>query len=352
MLFGKSFLSLFPIGRFLLFLRESSLETSKLLFGFAIVPGVLDRSAIRSGEIGFEPDINPQVFARRDVFDFALGIHTELAVVAICASDDPNTFDVLHGKCVDALIGIANQFETPNPTAIGEGDVPSIGFQFPSRGFVLDAPVVALKPGIALLAGFLVFAVVIEARNSKPRTISRRLTGLRVELSRKGGLFGKDCTIGLQVVFGGTTLVHPQAQRLVADELDNFADIDVKRTEQVLTNLLGNAVKYSPQGGPITLTITQDTATRAVQISVQDRGIGIPGHQQAQIFGRFTRADNALAWGISGTGLGLYLCRELVERQGGRLWFESEEGVGSTFFVTLPLASSEQKKEASSTGDE
>ena len=55
------------------------------------------------------------------------------------------------------------------------------------------------------------------------------------------------------------------------------------------------------------------------------------------IFGRFTRAKNALALKIDGTGLGLYLCRELVERQGGRLWFESVEGRGSTFFITLPL---------------
>ncbi|HLZ59920.1 MAG TPA: PAS domain-containing sensor histidine kinase, partial [Ktedonosporobacter sp.] len=114
------------------------------------------------------------------------------------------------------------------------------------------------------------------------------------------------------------------------------AHVDVKRAEQVLMNLIGNAIKYSPQGGPILITIKEEPMAQGVQIRVQDKGIGIPKHQQAQIFGRFIRADNALAWGISGTGLGLYLCRELVERQGGRLWFESEEGVGSTFFVSLP----------------
>jgi signal transduction histidine kinase len=60
-------------------------------------------------------------------------------------------------------------------------------------------------------------------------------------------------------------------------------------------------------------------------------------HQQARLFGRFERADNAQILGIGGTGLGLYLCRELIERQGGRIWFESVEGEGSTFFFTLPL---------------
>jgi signal transduction histidine kinase len=124
------------------------------------------------------------------------------------------------------------------------------------------------------------------------------------------------------------------------------ANIDARRVEQVLTNLIGNAIKYSPQSGTITITISEQTATQTVQISVQDTGIGIPKHQHAQIFGRFIRADNARAWGISGTGLGLYLCRELVEQQQGHLWFESEEGVGSTFFVTLPLVPAEQADDA------
>ena len=117
------------------------------------------------------------------------------------------------------------------------------------------------------------------------------------------------------------------------------ADIDPERIEQVLTNLIGNAIKYSPDGGEVIITVWEETTTQAVGISVKDHGIGIPRHQHAQIFGRFMRADNATTWGISGTGLGLYLCRELVERHEGRLWFESEEGAGSTFSFTLPLAS-------------
>jgi signal transduction histidine kinase len=124
-----------------------------------------------------------------------------------------------------------------------------------------------------------------------------------------------------------------------APEYPLVADMDLERMEQVLTNLIGNALKYSPQGGPITITLCANAQGTTVQVSVKDQGIGIPRHQQAQIFGRFIRADNARAYGIGGTGLGLYLCRELVERHGGRLWFESEEGKGSTFSFTLPLVS-------------
>jgi PAS domain S-box-containing protein len=118
------------------------------------------------------------------------------------------------------------------------------------------------------------------------------------------------------------------------------ASIDPQRIEQVLSNLLTNAIKYSPQGGSIVVSVGTDGADHAGEIRVQDAGIGIPLHQQARIFGRFMRAENAQAAGISGTGLGLYLCRALIEQHDGRLWFESEEGVGTTFFVHLPLTAS------------
>ena len=115
--------------------------------------------------------------------------------------------------------------------------------------------------------------------------------------------------------------------------------VDPRRIEQVLVNLLGNAITYSPEGGPIEVSIRADDTTHEALLSVRDQGIGIPQRDLAQIFERFARAANAQAHGIGGTGLGLYLCRELIKLHGGRIWVESTEGQGSTFFVTFPLLS-------------
>jgi signal transduction histidine kinase len=116
------------------------------------------------------------------------------------------------------------------------------------------------------------------------------------------------------------------------------AMIDRQRIEQVITNLINNAIKYSPDGGTIEITACEKRESQQqALLSVRDEGIGIPFEQQGRIFGRFERAENARKREIKGTGLGLYLCRELIERNGGRIWFESTEGQGSTFYVLLPL---------------
>jgi signal transduction histidine kinase len=115
-------------------------------------------------------------------------------------------------------------------------------------------------------------------------------------------------------------------------------DVDHIRIEQVVSNVLSNAVKYSPQEGSIEVSLWEELEPHALLLSVRDHGIGIPISQQARIFGRFVRAENAREMEIAGTGLGLYLSRELVELHGGHLWFESTEGTGTTFFLKIPIS--------------
>ncbi|EFH83950.1 multi-sensor signal transduction histidine kinase [Ktedonobacter racemifer DSM 44963] len=136
-----------------------------------------------------------------------------------------------------------------------------------------------------------------------------------------------------------TTECHTLTLHIFTDHF--VVDIDQQRIEQVLTNIIGNAIKYSPLGGVIQIDVDAQQQN-TVLVSVKDTGIGIPEQQQGQIFGRFMRADNALNEGIAGTGLGLYLCRELVERHGGHTWFESMEGEGSTFYLSFPVSSSQK----------
>jgi len=114
------------------------------------------------------------------------------------------------------------------------------------------------------------------------------------------------------------------------------ARADPEKLNQVLVNLLDNAIKYSPDGGPITVSVT--SRERRVHLAVRDRGLGIPRSEQQRVFEKFYRVDPHLVHGAGGTGLGLYISRELVERMDGRIGLDSGEGDGSTFFVELPRA--------------
>jgi signal transduction histidine kinase len=105
------------------------------------------------------------------------------------------------------------------------------------------------------------------------------------------------------------------------------------RLRQVIGNLISNAIKYSPQGGVVEVSADQENGS--VRVEVRDEGMGIPLSQQSQIFTKFFRGD-APASGITGTGLGLAVSRDIVESHGGRIGFKSAEGKGTTFFVELP----------------
>ena len=111
--------------------------------------------------------------------------------------------------------------------------------------------------------------------------------------------------------------------------------VDALRLRQVVTNLTMNAVKYSPSGGSITVRCRERGADNII-IEIVDHGLGIPPDQVGKLFKKFERVRTTEHMAISGTGLGLYICRLIVEGHGGQIWVESELGKGSTFGLSLP----------------
>ena len=112
-------------------------------------------------------------------------------------------------------------------------------------------------------------------------------------------------------------------------------DVDSDRLSQVVTNLVANAIKYSPDESPVRVSVGQRDGVALIE--VHDRGQGIPKDQQKRIFETFYRSPDAEAARKSGWGLGLAICKDIVERHEGCIWCESQVGEGSTFFVELPL---------------
>lgn len=123
---------------------------------------------------------------------------------------------------------------------------------------------------------------------------------------------------------------------LTSDTPAAVVSVDLDRIEQVLANLIENAAKYSPDGGPITITIAG--VDHGIRISVTDSGIGLPAESLETIFEPFSRAENAIRDNVPGLGLGLYICASIVRRHGGRIEAESAgEGHGTTFHLWLPI---------------
>lgn len=170
----------------------------------------------------------------------------------------------------------------------------------------------------------------------------RRLRDLVLELLdvtrlESGALLGEMHAVDLGTLVRG--LSERQADwgrvRLHLPETPIVVSLDMVRFEQVITNLVDNALKYSPHDSPVDLR-AERRQTEAV-ISVTDRGIGVPRSDHVLIFDRFHRAPNVDDRRFAGMGLGLYIARTIVQEHGGRIWVDSEPGVGSTFFVSLPL---------------
>jgi signal transduction histidine kinase len=134
-----------------------------------------------------------------------------------------------------------------------------------------------------------------------------------------------------------------------------YVRADRRRVEQVLQNLLDNAIKYSPEGGPIVVrvgeTLAREGRPEMALVTVHDQGVGMSSEAATRVFQRFYQAGTVPVRGHVGLGLGLYISRGIVTRHGGEMWVESKEGKGSTFAFTLPLSTSRRETSARQQSD-
>jgi len=182
--------------------------------------------------------------------------------------------------------------------------------------------------------------VVAKESDRLARTVNAILWASRLDSGALTAVIERCEPLGLagDVVAAQRAHLPPEIRlELHAEQPLPEVDADPDKVRQVLANLVDNAVKYSPDGGVVRVTLAP-VEGRRVRFSVADEGLGIPPSEQRRIFEKFYRLDPNMIRGIGGTGLGLYICRELVRRMHGRIWVDSELGRGSTFSFELPVA--------------
>ncbi len=162
--------------------------------------------------------------------------------------------------------------------------------------------------------------------------ISRIETGKKFEINRQKLVINDILEASLNETF---SLAKERKVEIAREKTDGSFQlwIDPDKIKQVLDNLISNAIKYTPEGGMIKISCRKEK--NKVIFSVKDNGVGIPKHQQKRIFEKFFRADNAVSKETDGNGLGLYIAKAIVEAHNGKIWFESEENKGTTFYFSL-----------------
>jgi signal transduction histidine kinase len=148
------------------------------------------------------------------------------------------------------------------------------------------------------------------------------------------------CDVQACVATAAQTMANLAEQRTIRLDVAVDADLpaawaDADRLEQVLLNLISNAIKFTPEGGAVTVTATADA--ESVQVAVLDTGVGIAPEDRPLLFRPFTQLDMSMTRSVGGVGIGLSICAAIVHAHGGRIDVESELGRGSRFWFTLPL---------------
>jgi signal transduction histidine kinase len=179
----------------------------------------------------------------------------------------------------------------------------------------------------------------LEVTITAANLINDLLDTARIEEGRFG--YKPEMQDFLPVVEKVVTATRPNAERkkiAFSISMPNVLPavfIDAEKIGIVIDNLVNNAIKYTPEGGAVALTVRK--RARDIEVSIADTGIGIPKEQQRHVFDQFFRARNAKLYVTTGTGLGLYMAKNIVENHGGTMDFTSAENEGTTFRFTIPL---------------
>lgn len=269
-------------------------------------------------------------FATTDLnrpFDTAdLNTATELAYRTALAIDNARLYQeaqqAIHAR--DEFLSIAaHELKTPVTSVLGYGEMLQLRFQ--------RIPELSSRDQRAV-------RTIVQQAERLSRLVTLLLDIARLET----GHFSLDlqlldlCTIAERVADQIDLMLEDHTLEIVSDNEPLLIEGDDLRLEQAILNLVQNAVKYSPEGGPIIMQLGR-TAEYAT-VAVIDQGLGIPAEVHDQLFNRFFRANIHNPVSVQGMGIGLYVVKEVVSHHGGRVEVESIEGVGSTFTLYLPLA--------------
>ncbi|MBA3539214.1 MAG: GAF domain-containing protein, partial [Deltaproteobacteria bacterium] len=252
------------------------------------------------------------------------------------------------GRYTAADLGIANQIGGRMAIVLENARLSHVREEFMATAIhEIKTPIAVIKTAVQLMQQM----SPTQCEQRLPELLTRldrqcnRLTLLVTDVLEVSRIDLKQMTLARESISLATLIerivdklrdVSPRHQLVIARNEPVTIDADPARIEQILIHIIDNAVKYSPAGGKVEIESRRDGDQ--VVVSVRDRGIGIPRAQQERIFERFHRAHVSTPYEhASSLGVGLYLAHEFVTRHGGRMWFDSQEGEGSTFVFSLPL---------------
>jgi len=182
-----------------------------------------------------------------------------------------------------------------------------------------------------------------DAYNANERMITLVNNLLNITRIEEGRYIYKPVTVDLKNLVQGLIDLYKEKAKKEKIEIEfncpkkrlGKTSIDIEKIKIALTNLLNNAIRYTAPGGKIIVSLSQ--TSKEIKFSIQDTGIGIPENQYKRVFTKFFRGTNAIRKETEGTGLGLYIAKNVVEAHKGKIWFDSKENTGTTFYVTLPI---------------